>query len=70
MPIRKGKPIEPYGYNSIKGVIHKNGKEIPVPICRECQVQAPCSKWAGKYPYEKAETEFLEKLERGNHATY
>jgi len=23
----------------------------PIPQCRECQVQAPCSKWGGEYPY-------------------
>jgi len=41
------------GYTANDGIFHKDGKEISVPICRECQVQAPCSKWGGKYPYEK-----------------
>ena len=41
------------GYSEEAGIFRKDGKEIPVPICRECQVQAPCSKWGGKYPYEK-----------------
>ena len=41
------------GYSADHGVFYKNGKEIAVPICRECQVQAPCSKWNAQYPYEK-----------------
>ena len=47
------------------GVFYKDGKEIPVPVCRECQVQAPCSKWGGIYPYEEEERnlQIKEKLE-------
>ena len=41
------------GYSSEGGVFYKDGKQISVPICRECQVQAPCSRWGGKYPYER-----------------
>jgi len=41
------------GHTSNKGIFYKDGKEISVPVCRECQVQAPCSKWGGEYPYEK-----------------
>jgi len=41
------------GHTSNKGIFYKDGKEIAVPVCRECQVQAPCSKWGGEYPYEK-----------------
>ena len=44
------------GYSVDDGIFRKNGKEISVPICRECQVQAPCSKWGGIYPYDKEET--------------
>ena len=46
------------------GIIRKNGKDIPIPICRECQVQAPCSKWGGKYPYgeEERNLQIKEKL--------
>ena len=58
--------VEPntYSYNSIPLIESTNSvqladavaawldKLISVPICRECQVQAPCSKWEGKYPYE------------------
>ena len=51
------------GYTGDDGIFRKNGKEIPVPICRECQVQAPCSKWGGKYPYEEEERNLQEKLE-------
>ena len=31
--------------------IRKDGKQIPVPMCRECQVQPRCSKWEGHFPY-------------------
>jgi ferredoxin len=30
----------------------KDGKPVPVPFCRECQVQPRCSKWNGDYPYD------------------
>ena len=30
----------------------KDGKPVPVPFCRECQVQPRCSKWNGEYPYD------------------
>ena len=43
------------GYTQHDGIFRKDGKKISVPVCRECQVQAPCSKWGGKYPYEKEE---------------
>ena len=39
------------GYSAKDGIFCKDGKPITVPICRECQVQSPCSKWDGKYPY-------------------
>jgi len=39
------------GYTSDYGIFRKDGKLISVPHCRECQSQAPCSKWGGKYPY-------------------
>ena len=41
------------GYTSTGGIFRKDGKEISVPVCRECQVQAPCSGWGGKYPYTR-----------------
>ena len=56
------------GYTSTDGIFRKNGKTVPVPICRECQVQAPCSSWDGKYPYGKEEEiierNILENLEK------
>ena len=52
------------GYTSTDGIIYKDGKEVPVPVCRECQVQAPCSKWGGKYPYGEEERNLLENLEK------
>ena len=54
------------GYSVDGGIYYKDGKEIPVPICRECQVQAPCSKWGGKYPYgeEERNLEIKEKLRK------
>ena len=53
------------GYKAAnQGIIYKDGKEIPVPVCRECQVQAPCSKWGGKYPYGEEERNLLENLEK------
>ena len=51
------------GYNWDEGIARKDGKEIPIPICRECQVQAPCSKWGGKYPYGEEERNLQIKLE-------
>ena len=53
------------GYTWDQGRCYKDGKEVPVPICRECQVQAPCSKWGGKYPYgeEERNLQIKEKLE-------
>ena len=54
------------GYTVNNSVFYKDGKEISVPICRECQVQAPCSKWGGKYPYgeEERNLQIKEKLRK------
>jgi len=54
---------EANGYTWDQGRCYKDGKEIPIPICRECQVQAPCSKWGGIYPYEEEKRNLLENLE-------
>ena len=40
-----------YTLNMQTGIL-KDGKPVPVPFCRECQVQPRCSKWDGDYPYE------------------
>ena len=34
------------------GTVRKDGKQIPISFCRECQVQPRCSKWEGLYPYK------------------
>ena len=55
LAIDKGFPMMDWnanGYSNRDGIFYKDGKEITVPICRECQVQAPCSDWGGEYPYE------------------
>lgn len=31
----------------------KDGKNVYIPHCRECTSQPRCSKWNGKFPYEK-----------------
>ena len=36
-------------------VVRKDGNPIDVPVCRECTSQPRCSKWGGKFPYEKIE---------------
>lgn len=45
-------PWDRNGYSYDGQVVRKNGKEIDVPICRECTSQPRCSKWNGKYPYD------------------
>lgn len=40
------------GYTYNGQIVKKDGKEVDVPICRECTSQPRCSKWNGKYPYE------------------
>ena len=68
--IEMGNKTEPFitwnanGYTAKEGIFYKDGKEVPVPVCRECQVQAPCSKWGGKYPYGEEERNLLENLEK------
>lgn len=45
-------PFDANGYSLDMHVgVLKDGVPIPVPFCRECQVQPRCSKWNGKYPY-------------------
>ena len=53
--IDKGIPMMDWnanGYEEKRGVFYKDGSEVPVPICRECQTQAPCSDWGAEYPYD------------------
>ena len=49
-----GLPFDKNGYTMDGSFgVKKDGKPIPVPMCRECTSQPRCSKWNGKYPYEK-----------------
>jgi len=43
------------GYDIIPSKIENNNeiKYIQYPICRECTSQPKCSKFNGKYPYDK-----------------
>lgn len=46
--------IDSNGYTYDGQVIKdKNGDAVNVPFCRECTSQPRCSKWNGKYPYER-----------------
>ncbi|MEK7851121.1 MAG: hypothetical protein AAB275_04495, partial [Deltaproteobacteria bacterium] len=48
-------PFDANGYTldiDMQTGVLKDGNPIPVPFCRECQVQLRCSKWNGSYPYE------------------
>ncbi len=52
MDLEGGLPFDTRGYSiSTHAGVMKDGKPVPVPFCRECQVQPRCSKWDGKYPY-------------------
>lgn len=41
------------GYRWDGNTTYKDGVPITVPVCRECTSQPRCSKWGGKYPYDK-----------------
>jgi ferredoxin len=41
------------GYTYDGQVVRKDGIAVNVPFCRECTSQPRCSKWDGKYPYDK-----------------
>ena len=45
-------PWDRNGYSYDGQVVRKDGKEIDVPVCRECTSQPRCSKWNGNYPYD------------------
>ena len=46
-------PFDANGYTTDEyGTVRKDGKQIPISFCRECQVQPRCSKWEGHYPYK------------------
>ena len=46
-------PFDRNGYHYDGQIVTKDGVEIDVPVCRECTSQPRCSKWNGKYPYER-----------------
>lgn len=41
------------GYSFDGQVVKKDGVPVNVPSCRECTSQPRCSKWNGKYPYDR-----------------
>jgi len=46
-------PFNKNGYSFDGQVVKKQGKAVNVPFCRECTSQPRCSKWNGKYPYDR-----------------
>ena len=48
-----GMPWNKNGYTYDGQVVRKNGEKVNIPVCRECTSQPRCSKWNGKYPYDK-----------------
>ena len=46
-------PFDKNGFHYDGHVTTKDGKTIHIPVCRECTSQPRCSKWDGKYPYER-----------------
>lgn len=52
-PWEKNLPWNKNGYSFDGQVVRKDGQTVDVPICRECTSQPRCSKWNGKFPYNK-----------------
>lgn len=48
-----GMPWDNNGHTYDGQIIKKNDEKVDVPVCRECTSQPRCSKWNGKYPYDK-----------------
>lgn len=47
-------PFDNHGYTYDGQVVrNKDGDAVNVPLCRECTSQPRCSKWKGRYPYER-----------------
>lgn len=46
-------PWDRNGYVFDGNVTRKDGLKVNIPVCRECTSQPKCSKWSGKYPYDK-----------------
>ena len=53
LPFGRFLPWNKNGYTYDGQVIRKDGEAINVPFCRECTSQPRCSKWDGKFPYER-----------------
>lgn len=56
-------PFNRKGFSTDGQVWRKYGKAVTVPICRECTSQPRCSKWNGKYPYDKVMEETINLIE-------
>lgn len=48
-----GMQFDRNGYKFDGNIVTKDGRPVNVPFCRECTSQPRCSKWNGKYPYDK-----------------
>ena len=53
LPFGNDMPWDKNGYTFDGQVIRKDGEAVNVPFCRECTSQPRCSKWNGKFPYER-----------------
>ena len=53
LPFGRSMPWDKNGYTFDGQVIRKDGEAVNVPFCRECTSQPRCSKWNGKFPYER-----------------
>lgn len=49
-------PLNRNGFHYDGQVTRFNGEPVNVPFCRECTSQPRCSKWNGKFPYQKYKT--------------
>jgi ferredoxin len=56
-------PFDNNGYKWDGNVTWKDGRPVALPVCRECTSQPRCSKWGGKYPYEKIQNVYLDELD-------
>lgn len=45
------------GYSFDGQVVRKDGVPVNIAFCRECTSQPRCSKWNGKYPYDKVSSQ-------------
>ncbi|NDB62070.1 hypothetical protein EB001_27070 [bacterium] len=59
----RGMPWDQNGYSFDGQVVRKNGKEVYIPVCRECTSQPRCSKWKGKFPYDQFHEKHIDIIE-------